>query len=616
MAQTRLWHLLSKSGAQIQMALHVLRKSVPLLWQASPVLTVLVGIVMVVQGILPSVSVWITKPLADEVIRVASGQPGATPERAWLLAGAWLAAVLLASALSPVALAIQGLLTDRLTAEINLRLMQRAGELPGLTSLENPEFYDNLQIIEEESAWRPVNLMVFSVGLLRYLISAVAMLLILAQFHPLIPIVIALTALPHAFVSFRLQNDAFEVLVWKSPEARKMKYYSSVMLTDAYAKEVRIHRLTQFFLDLYRLAFDKVYRVTRGMRLRHVAWSSFFLALGVLGVGSTLLWTTKQAMGGFITAGGLVLFIQAVLFTQQDLVNVVENGSMLYDTLLYMRKLFDFLETEPDLKPAHSGRTLMVPSRLQQGIAFEAVGFDYPGGRTALHEVRFQLKPGEKVALVGENGAGKTTIVKLICRLYDPSRGRILVDGRDLREYDLEAWRKQIAVVFQDFARFHLPVKENIGIGSIEAMDDLDRIHQAAIRSGAASFVARLPRGMETFLGKQFADGVDLSGGEWQKIAMARAFMKDAQILILDEPTASLDPRSEHEVYEKFTELVGDKTVLLISHRLSAVRLSDRILVLQDGRIVEQGSHEELMRLGGIYAEMYHMQADRYELGG
>lgn len=334
-------------------------------------------------------------------------------------------------------------------------------------------------------------------------------------------------------------------------------------------------------------------------------------ALSVLTGALCFGWVIWQASGGAFSAGNLGLFAQSILLVQQDLAWTAQNVALTHEALRYMGRFFTFLDARPTIPVALS--PLPVPSALRQGVAFANVRFAYPGGPEVIRGISFSIQPGEVVALVGENGAGKTTIVKLLARLYDPTEGTVLVDGQDLRQYDLEGWRRSIAVAFQDFARFALTAGENIGIGAVEALDDGQRIAAAARLSGASAVIDELPQGLETLLGKQFEGGVDLSGGQWQKVAIGRAFMRDAQVLILDEPTAALDPRSEHEVYQRFAALVRGKAVLLISHRLSAVRMADRILVLEHGEIVESGAHEELLALQGRYAEMWNLQAARYQ---
>lgn len=590
-------------------ATRVVGRSLPLLWQASPSHTLILGLLTALQGILPAVAIWISRPLVDAAVAVAAQVPGASVDRVlWLIAG-WLLAILLGTAISPLVMAVQGLLTDKLTAHVNLLLMAKSASLPGLEHFERAAFYDQLQLIQEEAAWRPVNLLVFLSGLIRSLIATVAVLLPLAQFHPLIPVIILITATPHAIASFRLQNDAFELLVWRSPEARRMRYYSEVMLTHRYAKEVRMNDLSALFLGLYRSTFEKVFAATMHLRFRQITASTAFVLVGVAGIGTAFWWVLSGAVAGTVTAGGLFLFIQALLMSQQNITLGVEHGSMLYETLLYMQKLTAFLDAPPSLSTEGKIRA---PLRMREGIQFQDVHFAYPGAPPTLHGVNFSIRAGEVVAVVGENGAGKTTIVKLLTRLYDPTKGAIRVDGRDLHEYDLASWRRSIATVFQDFAQFQLSARLNIATGSMDQAGNLDAIHQAAALGGADEVIARLPGGFETQLGKQFEGGVELSGGEWQKVALARAFLRDAPLIILDEPTSALDPRSEYEVIRKFTELVRGRTVLLISHRLSAVRLADRILVVSQGRIVEDGTHEQLLKTGGVYAEMYRMQASYY----
>jgi ATP-binding cassette subfamily B protein len=585
-------------------------RSLPILWKASPVYTAVILGGVLLQGILPPVSVLISKDLVNTAIAAA---PGHSAQPVLELLILWLGVVLLSTVALPVTTAVQGLLTEKLTALVNVMLMEKSRDLPGISYFEDPRFHDDIELVQSEAAWRPVNFLVFSASIIRNVLAVLSLLVILAGFHPMIPVLVVLTLFPQAYVQFQLQRSAFETMVWMSPEARKMKYYSTTMLSDHSAKEIRLHNAGDLFIGLYKRAFTQVHQLVRRIRFRQATWSTAWVMLSVLGSGAAFWWIVLRTLNGQFTAGDILLFTQALLMSRQHIAAVVEESGLLYETLLYMQKFFAYLDLPPNLPLAPAGKSAGIRQSIVS-IEFSNVSFQYKDdGPNVLQGVSFVIRPGETVALVGENGAGKTTIVKLLARLYDPTRGQIRINGEDLRDINLQEWRRNLAVVFQDFVHFQLTVRENVALGALDHLDDLDRIREACIRSGASSVVEELPQGYDTVLGRQFEGGVELSGGEWQKIALARAFIKDAPVVILDEPTAALDPRSEFELYRRFAELMRGKTVLLISHRLSAARMADRILVLEHGRIVEEGTHESLMTRGGRYAELYRMQASHYE---
>lgn len=427
-----------------------------------------------------------------------------------------------------------------------------------------------------------------------------------------IPFLIVATTLPQAYVSFRYELTIWKNMFEKSPQARRMQYCSSVMLTDTYAKEVQLFRLGSFFISRYVEAFQSLHQTMRHLRMKQALWSSNLAILSTLGNGFAFYWVVQQAFRGEISPGSVLLFVQSLAYLQQNLEQFVSTSTFLYETLLYMQQFFAFLDSQPTMAVCIPGKPMPVPIR--SGITFDRVDFSYPGSRSAMVDVSFTLHKGETVALVGENGAGKTTLVKLLTRLYDPTKGSILVDGVDLKELDLDAWRQNIAAVFQDFGRYALTLGENVALGDIEALNHPQRLTTAVQKAGIAQLVERFPQGEQTPLGKQFG-GTELSGGEWQKLALARAFVREqAQLLILDEPTAALDPRSEYEVYRRFVELAQGKTTLLITHRLASVRMADRILVLKAGHLIEQGTHEELLQSGGEYAALWNMQVQQYGL--
>jgi ATP-binding cassette subfamily B protein len=377
------------------------------------------------------------------------------------------------------------------------------------------------------------------------------------------------------------------------------------------AKEVKIFNLNRFFIARFRELSDRFFAANRLLARKRAIWGTLLAALGTLGYYIAYAYIAWRTVRGDFSIGDLTFLAGSFRRLRQLLEGLLIGFSQVAGQALYLDDLFSFFEITPEIAPP--ANALAIPRPIARGFVFENVGFRYPDAeRWALRALDFELRAGEVLALVGENGAGKTTLVKLLARLYDPDEGRILLDGRDLRDYDLDDLRANIGVIFQDFVRYHLTARENIGVGQIDAMDDLPRIREAARRALADEVVDSLPQGYEQLIGRRFKTGVDLSGGQWQKIAIARAYMRDAQVMILDEPTAALDARSEFEVFQRFKELSNDRTAVLISHRFSSVRMADRILVLAEGRLEASGTHEQLLAQGGRYAELFELQAAGY----
>jgi len=580
-----------------------------LVWACSPALTLLTTLTTLTQSLLPAASAYAGKLVVDSVVQVI-GDP-------ILGLNSVLPAVALALGLGVLGTLLgrggqlaQELLRDLLSNRINETIIEKALTLD-LSFYENPAFYDMLQRAQREAGFRPLMLLTQTLTIASSSVTAVSLLALLLRFNVGIALILVITVLPALFVQARYGREAFHLFSWRAPEARKLAYYSRLLTSDQWAKEVKLFRLGRLLFDRYRALFARFYRQNRALAVRRNLSAALLSLLSTFGYYGCYVYVIRQTIVGVITLGDLTLYASVFQQLQSALGGLLHGLSTIYESTLFISNLFAFLELRPSIPPSTAGRR--PPETWQEGFVFHGVSFRYPGtDKDALHNVSLRLRPGEKVALVGENGAGKTTLVKLLCRLYDPTEGVITLDGVDLREYDPASLQERIGVIFQDFARYYLTARENVGFGQVEALDDQARVEAAAKKSGAHEVISALPNGYDTTLGRWFDDGHQLSLGEWQKVALARAFMRDADLLILDEPTASLDARTEYEIFQRFAELTHDRTAILISHRFSTVRMADRIVVLNEGHVVEHGTHQQLLERGGVYATLFNMQAEGY----
>jgi ATP-binding cassette subfamily B protein len=588
--------------------IRLVMKTLPVLWRAAPLETAFIVMVLLLQGLIPSFTLFIIREIVDSVALALSSDITLTLSAIAGLVVAWIVAVVLEIILSPWETVMQANLSAKLTAHINIMLMNKANSFPGLTYFEDADFYNEIEVLNREGSYSPLNLLLWLLSTMRYLIIIVSMLVLLATVAWWLPFLLIMATLPQTYITAKMQWQIWEIVVSKSQDVRRMHYFRNIMMTDRYAKEVRIFGLKDFCVTHYRDAFERFYEDTRDIRQKQAMTSTGLVLLSAAGNVIAFLYVVAQTLAGVISIGSVIVFVQALAYVQQTMSRLGESISGLLETLLYMEKFFIFMEREPALKVNQPGLPV---AAAQSGIRFENVSFSYPDGRKALDSVSLSIAPGEVVAIVGENGAGKTTLVKLLARFYDPESGQILIDDTPLNSLNLTDWRQKLAVVFQDFNRFALPVQDSIRIGDLHAANG---VQHAAEQSGFSEVAARLPDAYETQLGKPFG-GTELSGGEWQKLALARAFMRrqDAQLLILDEPTASLDPRSEYEIYKRFAGLSENKTTLLITHRLASIHMADRIIVMKQGRIVEQGTHQELLLQNGEYASLWQMQSEKYQ---
>ena len=585
----------------------IIGKSLPLIWSAAPGEVSFLGLILLVQGAIPAISIWLIKLVVDGVVAILDGAQSA--EILLPLVVVWGVMFLIEAGLGPVQLMLMGNLNEKLTAHVNLILMDKASHIPDLEPFEDSQFYDDLQILQRYASSRPLNLVIILVTGTRQLLTAASMLILLATLGWWIPLLVALFIVPQSQIIVNLQAMAWRALLQKSEEVRRMQYYSKITLTDSFAKEVRLFNLGDYFQTKYKEAFHSLHDEMRGVRQQQVIRSMPMICLAIVVNLVIFAWVVYQAAAGQLSAGDVVLFIQSLAQMQRYVMDLLENIGFLYEKVLFFEKLHQFLAFESPLPLA--ANPVDVPETIET-IEFNDVSFSYADGSPALHQVSFTLQPGERVALVGENGAGKTTIVKLLARFYDPTAGRILINDIDLKDLDLSAWRQRMGVIFQDFGRYHLSVNDNIAIGNIKHVDDSDVLKLASEKAGFDAVAAAMPDGYKTMLGKQFA-GTELSGGQWQKLATARAFMPGKSLLVLDEPSAALDPRSEHELFKDFARLTRQRTTLLITHRLGSVCMADRILVLKAGELIEDGTHFDLLSANAEYAELYRMQRDMYD---
>ena len=582
-----------------------------LVWSSSRLLTGGLGVVTIAQSVIPALQVWLAGRLIDEVVEgIQSGAGDDHIRPVAVLAIAQLVLFLGASLLQTGGNICQQLLQERLSIHVQLLIMEHANTLD-LADFENATYYDQLQQAQRESANRPVQMVSGVFSLVRSLITFATMIALLASLSPWVAVATLLTPIPAFISGSRYGWWGFQMMRRQSPIRRLMSYLTSLLTTDSFNKEIKLFTLGDHFIDRYRTISSEYYEETKTLLVRRYIASFAWGSLTIIAAIGTFLYVAVLALRGTISIGALTVYSQAVQQVQGAFQGVLGGVQGIYEHGLYLSTLYDLLDREP--KIAAPANPVLVQVPFTRGIEFQNVTYRYPGKVTAaIEDVSFSIEPGETVALVGRNGAGKSTIVKLVGRLYDPTEGRILIDGHDIRDYDPKELRSQFGMMFQDYAAYQLSARENIGVGSVSQVDDLAAVTTAAERSGADSVIGSLPKGYETNLGKWFDEGHELSGGEWQKVALARAFMRDAQILILDEPTASLDAQAEHELFERIRDLAAGKMAIFISHRFSTARKADKILVLDEGKLIESGTHDELILFNGQYASLFELQAASY----
>jgi ATP-binding cassette subfamily B protein len=590
-----------------------------LIWQTSRVLTVSTLLLRFIRALVPVVTLYIGKLIIDEVILLAAmpGAPSTLGE--WLSSGllsrlGWLLAIelilaIVADVLGRLVSLLDSMLSEQFTNATSIRLMEHAATLD-LEDFEDSELQDRLERARRQTMGR-TTLMTQLFGQAQDLVTIATFAAGLILYAPWLIVLLLIALVPAFLGEAHFNAQSYSLNYSRTPERREIDYVRQTGASVDTAKEVKIFGLNSFLIERYRRLATDFYHANRRLAVRRAAWGSALTSIGTIGYYVAYAYIAWRTLAGEFTIGDLTFLAGSFRRLRNLLESMLIGFSQMAGQALYLDDLFSFFEIEPEIRSPVDPRPF--PTPINEGFVFDDVGFRYPGAdRWAVRHLSFTLRAGEVLALVGENGAGKTTLVKLLTRLYDPDEGTILLDGHDLREYDLDEVRANMGVIFQDFVRYHMTAAENIAVGSIDAIADRDRIMDAARRSLAHDMIERLPDGYDQIVGKRFRTGVDLSGGEWQKIAIARAYMRDAQLLILDEPTAALDARAEFEVFQRFKELSHLRSAVLISHRFSSVRMADRILVMADGEIEAVGTHEELLAQRGRYAELFELQAAGY----
>ncbi|WP_019947550.1 ABC transporter ATP-binding protein [Hymenobacter aerophilus] len=584
-----------------------------LIWQTSPALTLGNVALRLLRAALPVAMLYVAQLILDSIIGL-SRQPAEARELTPVLTLVALefGLAILSDALGRGVALLDSLLGDLFANQTSIRLMEHAAELD-LDQFEDSTFYDKLERARRQTLSRTV-LMSQVLSQAQDAITMGFLAVGLVAFNPWLLVLLLVAVVPAFLGESHFNERSYSLVHGWTPERRELDYLRQTGASDDTAKEVKIFGLSTFLTDRFRTLSDDFYQKNKALVVKRAGWGTFFAAVGAAGYYAAYVYIIMQAVAGVVSIGQLTFLAGSFARMRGLLEGILSRFSAVAEGALYLQDFFDFFQLQPRIRRDESQPVRPFPNPIREGFTFENVGFKYRNAeKWALRNLNFRLRAGEKLALVGENGAGKTTMVKLLSRLYDPTEGRILLDGYDLREYDPRELRQEIGVIFQDFVRFQLPAGQNLAVGRIEQQHNRPRIEQAAAQSLADSVIAKLPAGYDQMIGRRFNGGVDLSGGEWQKIALGRAYMRDAQLLILDEPTAALDARAEYEVFQRFNDLTRGKTAVLISHRFSTVRMADRILVIENGQFVEIGSHEELLAKGGRYAELFKLQAAGYQ---
>ena len=579
-----------------------------LVWQSSPGMMVINVILRILRSAIPVAVLYIGKLIIDGIIQVKANP--SIQNELWQLVGIEFGLLILSDAFGRVIGLFDSLIGEKFANTTSTQIMQHAADLD-LEQFEDSQFYDKMERARQQTTGRTI-LLSQVLSQLQDVITITFLAAGLVAFNPWLILLLLIAVVPAFLGESHFNNRGYALSRRQTPERREIDYIRYVGASDETAKEIKVFDLSGFFIDRFKTLANKFYEANKKLSKQRATWGTFFSFLGTAGYYAAYVYIIRQAVNGTLSIGDVTFLAGSFRQLRGLLEGILSRFTSVSQGAIYLKDFFDFFEIQPRMQATKNSRQF--PEVIQEGFVFENVGFKYANSeRWANRHLSFTLKAGEKLALVGENGAGKTTLVKLLSRLYEPTEGRILLDGHDLREYDLADLRKNIGVIFQDFLRYQMVASQNIAVGDVGEKQNLPLIVSSAEQSLANTVIEKLPGKYDQQLGRRFNNGVDLSGGEWQKIALARAYMKNAQLFILDEPTAALDARAEYEVFQRFADLTKGKTAVLISHRFSTVRMADRILVLNKGEMEEIGSHQELLQKNGRYAELFLLQAKGYQ---
>lgn len=583
-----------------------------LVWAASRSAAIFGILLTLIAAVIPAGQAWAGKLIIDSIVtsinQSINAMDGLRAVAPYL--GLEFGLLLVGSLVGQIRALSDRTIQSQLTNHVNTMIIQKANQLD-LQFFEDPIFYDTLQNARRQADTSALNIVNSTLQMLQQAITLVSLLALLLRFNPWLVLIVILSSIPAFLSQSAYAERAFRAVSRRAPEARLLNYLEQLLTGNESVKEIKLFGLGDSLLERYQKLFIQFYQediaIARKRTIAGLGWGVLSNAVYYV----SYAWIVFRTIAGVITLGDMTMFLSIFRQSQNSIRSLLDGLNRLYESNLFLDNLLVYLKLEPVLKSPQNGA--LAPSPLTQGIEFRNVWFKYPGAEDfVLRDINFHIQPSEKIALVGLNGAGKTTLIKLLTRLYDPTKGQILLDGINLQDYDLKSLHQRIGVIFQDFVRYQFTVQENIGFGQVSDLENLDRIKYAADKGGADEIIEKMPDGYNTMLGRRWEKGHELSGGQWQKIALARAFMREAEVMVLDEPTSALDAEAEYEVFQRFRELIEDRIAVLISHRFSTVRMADRIIVLSEGKILEIGSHKELIALDGAYARLFNLQAEGY----